>query len=158
RIEDIDWPLARDIRGVLGRRHGFDADDKQALMIWDTALETLMFDRIIAHMKRFFTIVGIVTLSLGGIGVMNIMLVAVKERTREIGVRKALGATTRAIERQFFLEGFLLTAVSGTAGMLAGIVVCALVNLAPRPDRFAGMILSWQGGLLALGTLVITGI
>ena len=64
--------------------------------MWDTSLQTLMFDRMIGAMKEFFTIVGIVTLALGGIGVMNIMLVAVKERTREIGVRKALGATTGA--------------------------------------------------------------
>jgi putative ABC transport system permease protein len=68
-------------------------------------MQTLMFERMIGHMQTFFTIVGIVTLMLGGIGVMNIMLVAVKERTREIGVRKALGATTGNIQRQFFLEG-----------------------------------------------------
>ena len=86
--------------------------------MWDTSLETLMFGRMIDRMKNFFTIVGIVTLALGGIGVMNIMLVAVKERTREIGVRKALGATTRSIQRQFFLEGFFLTLLSGGAGML----------------------------------------
>ena len=88
--------------------------------MWDTSLKTLMFDRMIGHMKIFFTIVGIVTLVLGGIGVMNIMLIAVKERTREIGVRKALGATTANIQRQFFLEGFFLTMLSGGAGMLLG--------------------------------------
>ena len=64
----------------------------------------------------FFTIVGVVTLALGGLGVMNIMLVAVRERTREIGVRKALGATTGNVQRQFFLEGFILTMLSGAIG------------------------------------------
>ena len=109
RIEDIDWPLERNVRAILARRHGFDPADQQAIAMWDTSLQTLMFGRMIGHMKQFFTIVGIVTLALGGIGVMNIMLVAVKERTREIGVRKALGATTALIQRQFFLEGFFLT-------------------------------------------------
>ena len=75
--------------------------------MWDTSLQTLMFGRMIGHMKQFFTIVGIVTLALGGIGVMNIMLVAVKERTREIGVRKALGATTRADPAAVLPRGLL---------------------------------------------------
>ena len=101
--------------------------------MWDTSLQTLMFGRMIGHMKQFFTIVGIVTLALGGIGVMNIMLVAVKERTREIGVRKALGATTALIQRQFFLEGFFLTLLSGGGGMLLALGLCQLVNLAPMP-------------------------
>ena len=158
RIEDIDWPLQRNIRALLARRHGFDPDDKDAVAVWDTSLQTLMFGRMIGHMKRFFGIVGVVTLSLGGIGVMNIMLIAVKERTREIGIRKALGATTAVIERQFFLEGFFLTIVSGSAGMLIALGLCALVNLAPMPERFAGMILSWQGALLALAALVAVGV
>jgi len=158
RIEDIDWPLQRNIRALLARRHGFDPEDKDAVAVWDTALQTLMFGRMIGHMKRFFSIVGLVTLSLGGIGVMNIMLIAVKERTREIGIRKALGATTTVIERQFFLEGFFLTIASGSAGMLIALGLCALVNLAPMPERFAGMILSWQGALLALVALVGVGV
>ena len=158
RIEDIDWPLQRNIRALLARRHGFDPEDKDAVAVWDTALQTLMFGRMIGHMKRFFSIVGLVTLSLGGIGVMNIMLIAVKERTREIGIRKALGATTAVIERQFFLEGFFLTIVSGSGGMLIALGLCALVNLAPMPERFAGMILSWQGTLLALAALVAVGV
>jgi putative ABC transport system permease protein len=158
RIEDIDWPLEQNVRAILARRHGFDPGDTQAIAMWDTSLQTLMFGRMVGHMKQFFTIVGVVTLLLGGIGVMNIMLVAVKERTREIGVRKALGATTAAIQRQFFLEGLFLTLLSGGAGMLVALGLCRLVNLAPMPDRFSGMILSWQSGLVALATLVTIGI
>src|SRR5207247_5747704 len=158
RIEDIDWPLERNVRAIVARRHGFDANDKEAVPMWDTSLNTLMFGRMIANMKQFFTIVGVVTLVLGGIGVMNIMLIAVKERTREIGVRKALGATTRMIQRQFFLEGFFLTVLSGGSGMLVALGLCRLVNLAPMPERFAGMILSWQAAALSLFTLVAVGI
>jgi len=158
RIDDMDWPLERNVRAILARRHAFEPADKQAVTMWDTSLETLMFGRMIDHMKLFFTIVGIVTLTLGGIGVMNIMLIAVRERTREIGVRKALGATTAVIQRQFFLEGLFLTLFSGGSGMLVALALCQLVNLAPRPDRFAGMILSWQAGVFALFTLVLIGI
>ena len=158
RIEDIDWPLEQNVRAILARRHGFDPADKQAVTMWDTSLNTLMFGRMIGHMKEFFTIVGVVTLMLGGIGVMNIMLVAVKERTREIGVRKALGATTSTIQRQFFLEGLFLTLLSGGAGMVIALGLCRLVNLAPMPERFSGMILSWDSGLTALATLVVIGV
>jgi putative ABC transport system permease protein len=158
RIEDIDWPLERNVRRILARRHGFDPEDTQAVTMWDTSLETLMFGRMIDHIKWFFTIVGIVTLLLGGIGVMNIMLVAVKERTREIGVRKALGATTRVIQRQFFLEGMFLTLLSGGAGMLFALGLCRLINMLPMPERFSGMILSWPSGVLSLATLVAIGV
>jgi putative ABC transport system permease protein len=158
RIQDITWPLEKDLRAVLARRHGFDPDDKDAIAMWDTSLQTMMFGRMIDHMKVFFTIVGVVTLALGGIGVMNIMLIAVKERTREIGVRKALGATTSNIQRQFFLEGFFLTMLSGGSGMLLAIGLCALINLAPMPGRFAGMLLSWNMALSSLGLLMLVGV
>jgi putative ABC transport system permease protein len=158
RIQDIEWPLEKNVRAILARRHGFDPDDRDAISMWDTSLQTLMFVRMIGHMQQFFTIVGVVTLVLGGIGVMNIMLVAVKERTREIGVRKALGATTGDIQRQFFLEGFFLTMLSGGGGMLLAIGLCKLVNLAPMPQRFSGMLLSWPTGLLSLAMLVAVGI
>jgi putative ABC transport system permease protein len=158
RIEDIDWPLERNVRAILARRHGFDSEDRQAIAMWDTSLETLMFGRMIGHMKLFFTIVGVVTLALGGIGVMNIMLIAVRERTREIGVRKALGATAATIERQFFLEGCFLTLASGGAGMLLALALCRLVNMAPMPERFSGMIFSWQAAVASLATLVLIGV
>jgi len=89
---------------------------------------------------------------------MNIMLIAVKERTREIGVRKALGATTRSILQQFFMEGFFLTLLSGGAGMLLALGLCRLVNMLPMPARFDGMILSWQAAVGSLATLVVIGI
>jgi len=158
RIDDIDWPLQREVRRILARRHGFESDDRRAIDMWDTSLQSLMFGRMIQTMKSFFSMVGIVTLALGGLGVMNIMLVAVRERTREIGVRKALGATTRQIERQFFLEGFLLTMMSGALGFAAALGLCALVNLLPMPARFEGMVLTWQSGATAVVVLTLIGI
>ncbi|MGE3178271.1 MAG: ABC transporter permease [Vicinamibacterales bacterium] len=158
RIGDIDWPLERSIRRILARRHGFDPDDRAALNVWDTSLEALLFSRMIGRMRQFFTLVGLVTLALGGVGVMNIMLIAVRERTREIGLRKALGATPRAIQRQFFLEGLFLTTLSGGLGVLAALALCGLVNLAPMPSRFSGMVVSWPMGVFALGTLLAIGV
>jgi putative ABC transport system permease protein len=158
RIEDIDWPLERDIRRVLAPRHRFDPTDRNAIAMWDTTLQTLMFGRMIQKMKDFFGVVGMVTLALGGLGVMNIMLVAVQERTREIGVRKALGATTKQIQRQFFLEGFLLTMLSGTIGLAIALGLCAVVNQLPMPARFQGMTMTWQSGVGAIAALVLVGV
>jgi len=158
RVTDVVWPLEREIRTILAERHGFDPTDTSAVAVWDTSLETLMFGRIIIYMKQFFTLVGFVTLGLGGIGVMNIMLIAVRERTREIGVRKAMGATTRLVLRQFFMEGFTLTLVAGGAGFALALLVCQLVNLLPMPARFSGMIVTWQTGVVAILTLVAVGV
>src|SRR5215471_11080101 len=94
-------PIEDEIRGIIGQRHNFDHQDNEALSIWNTGLETAMMHNIIVGMDQFFLSVSIVTLALGGIGVMNIMLIAVRERTSEIGVRKALGATSRNIQWQF---------------------------------------------------------
>ena len=158
RIEDVDWPLEREIRRILGPLHRFDVEDRNAVSVWDTTLETLMFGRMIQTMKDFFRAVGFVTLALGGIGVMNIMLVAVRERTREIGVRKALGATTRHVQRQFFLEGFLQTMYSGAIGFAVALALCAGVNQLPLPPRFQGMVLTWQSGLWAVAILTLVGV
>jgi len=158
RIEDIDWPLEREVRRVLARHHDFDPADRNAIAMWDTSLESLMFGRMIVEMKNFFSVVGIVTLALGGIGVMNIMLVAVRERTREIGVRKALGATTGQIQRQFFLEGFVLTMLSGALGFIVALALCAAVNLLPMPPRFQGMVLTWQAGTSGIAILTLIGV
>jgi putative ABC transport system permease protein len=97
--------------------------------------------------------VGIATLFLGGLGVMNVMLVSVRERTREIGVRMALGATRESILRQFFLETIIVVALSGGAGLIIAYGFCALVNLLPMPQFFAGLLASWKLGAVSVGLL-----
>ncbi|MBI4476059.1 MAG: ABC transporter permease [Acidobacteria bacterium] len=151
-------PIEAEIRRILSRRHLFDPKDVEALAFWNTALESAMFSKMMRAMSQFFLAVSLVTLALGGIGVMNIMLVAVRERTREIGVRKAIGATARRIQWQFFSEGFVITMASGVFGFLLGAGLCSLVNLAPKPARFAGMIITWETGLFAVLALAIVGV
>jgi putative ABC transport system permease protein len=82
---------------VLGRNHRFQPDDKGAVFIWDTVENAELVDKIFQSMTMFLGAIALVTLTLGGVGVMNIMLVSVNERTREIGLRKAIGATRRRI-------------------------------------------------------------
>src|SRR5207245_11459622 len=117
------------VRQALARLHDFDPHDKEAAAIWDTVEEAQAFRQMTDGMKYFLGAVGLATLFLGGIGVMNVMLVAVRERTREIGVRKAVGATRRSIIRQFFVETMIVVFLSGGAGLSFAYAICALVNL-----------------------------
>jgi putative ABC transport system permease protein len=142
-----------EVRVVLARMHRYDPNDKEACPIWDTVQEAQAFKAMTDGMKYFLGAVGIVTLLLGGIGVMNVMLVAVRERTREIGVRKALGAPAKVILHQFFVEALIIAFVSGGIGLGVAFGFCALVNLLPMPDFFAGLIPDWTSGLVATGLL-----
>jgi putative ABC transport system permease protein len=143
----------REVRAALGRMHHFDPNDKEACPIWDTVQEVKAFRQMTDGMKYFLGAVGLVTLFLGGLGVMNVMMVAVRERTREIGVRKALGAPAHTILQQFFCEALLIAFVSGAVGLAVAYGICALVNLLPMPDFFAGLLATWKSGLLACGLL-----
>jgi putative ABC transport system permease protein len=102
---------------IVASRHGFDASSTEAFDEWDTIKSEEMIGKIFTGMDIFLGGVGIVTLALGAVGIVNIMLVSVSERTREIGLRKALGATKRSIMIQFFLEGLTLTVLSGLIGV-----------------------------------------
>jgi putative ABC transport system permease protein len=156
-LEDHE-DCTREVRATLGRLHHFDPRDEEAAQIWDTVKEAQAFQTMTDGMKYFLGAVGIATLFIGGIGVMNVMLVAVRERTREIGVRKALGATRRSIVRMFFLETMIVVFLSGGIGLGIGYGFCALVNLIPMPMYFAGLLPTWSSGLLAfalLGTVAL---
>lgn len=146
------------VRRTLARLHDFDANDKEAASIWDTVEDAKAFQMVVDGMNYFLGAVGVTTLCLGGIGVMNVMLVAVRERTREIGVRKAVGATRRAILAQFFVETLIVVFLSGGVGMGVGYGICALVNLIPMPPFFAGLLPSFRSALFSfalLGTVAV---
>jgi putative ABC transport system permease protein len=142
-----------EVRRALGRVHGFDPRDEEAAHVWDTVEDTKAFRTMTDGMKYFLGVVGVVSLFLGGIGVMNVMLVAVRERTREIGVRKSVGATRGAILGQFFAETMIIVFASGGFGMLVSYGFCALVNLLPMPQYFAGLLATWTTGVAALALL-----
>jgi putative ABC transport system permease protein len=141
------------IRRALGRVYGFDARDKEAVPVWDTVENVQRFQAMTSGMKYFLGAVGVVTLLLGGIGVMNVMLVAVRERTREIGVRKAVGATRTSILLQFFAETMLIVIFSGGAGMAIAFAICAAVNSMKMPPFFAGLLATPGTSLLSAGLL-----
>jgi putative ABC transport system permease protein len=147
------------VRRTLARVHHFDAIDKDALFIWDTMDGAKMLDKIFGVVTIFFGCVAIVTLCLGGIGVMNIMLVSVTERTREIGTRKAMGATKRDILRQFFAESAMLTVVSGILGLIFGMGTCTAMEALPLPDFVPHPIVSWisiVASILTLSLITVT--
>ncbi len=141
------------VRRALGRVHHFEEHDKDALFIWDTMEGAKLLENIFAVVTVFFGCVAVVTLCLGGIGVMNIMLVSVSERTREIGVRKAVGATSADILRQFFAESALLTVVSGGLGLIFGVGTCLGMGQLPLPDFVPHPIISPISVVLSILTL-----
>ncbi len=145
-------------RKVVARNHGFDYRDDNAFEGWDTIKQSEMVGAIFDAMSVFLGSVGIVTLALGAIGVINIMLISVTERTREIGLRKALGATNRSILFQFFLEGILLTLVSGMIGMGLSAGLMAALGTIQGPGGFDPPKLVLRTAMLAIGCLTIAGV
>jgi len=147
------------VRRLLGRMHHFEATDKDALFIWDTMEFAKVLARIFGAITIFFGCVAVTTLCLGGIGVMNIMLVAVTERTREIGVLKAIGATKADILKQFFSESVAITVLSGTLGYVLGVGLCIFLQAAPLPEIVPKPIISLVaivGSLLTLSLITIS--
>jgi putative ABC transport system permease protein len=152
-----EWKEARQqVLRVLGRNHDFQPDDQGAVYVWDTVESALMVDKIFVSMTVFLATIAAVTLTLGGVGVMNIMLVSVTERTREIGLRKAIGATRHRILLDFLVEGVLLAGLSGLMGFLGAYGLASIVNSLPlKADMFAGLpvkgaTVAWSFGALAV--------
>jgi putative ABC transport system permease protein len=154
-----DWKGAQtQVRRVLARNHSFDPKDPGAVRMWDTVEDAELVSNIFTSMTVFLASIAVVTLTLGGVGVMNIMLVSVTERTREIGLRKAVGATRRRILADFLVEGMLLALLSGTGGFLGAYGLAAVVNSFPMPEMFSGLPVdgrttAWSFG--ALGTIAV---
>jgi putative ABC transport system permease protein len=151
--------LARtEVHQIVGKNHGFDPTDENAFDEWDSIEESKMVGTIFDVMNLFLGAVGLVTLALGAIGVINIMLVAVSERTQEIGLRKALGATNRNILFHFFLEGLLLTLGSGLLGLAFAGGLMGLMGGVEGPQGFDPPKLVPMSPMLAIGCLTLAGV
>jgi putative ABC transport system permease protein len=158
RVTDEHLIAQDEVKQVVARNHGFDYRDKNAFEAWDTIQNSKSVGLIFDAMNMFLGAVGLVTLALGAIGVINIMLVTVSERTREIGLLKALGATKRSILLQFFLEGILLTLFSGLIGMGFAAGLMAVLGTQQGPGGFDPPKIVPMSAILAIGSLTLAGV
>jgi putative ABC transport system permease protein len=150
------------VRTVLAQRHHFDPKDPKAINFWDTIEDSKGIMQFGIALQVLLGIIGAMTLAVGGVGVMNIMLVSVTERTREIGLQKALGARRRDIRRQFLLEALTLTFLAGAIGMIAAIVVAHLVPAMPlysemykTANHEGDIILSASGSVMLTSFIIL---
>jgi len=152
------------VRTVLSQRDHFDPRDEKALGSWDTIDDGKQLVAFSFALQVLLGIIGAMTLAVGGVGVMNIMLVSVTERTREIGLMKALGARPRDILAQFLLESFVLTFLAGIAGVFVAFATTYLVPAMPlysamykTANHDGDIILRASGGIM-LASFVILGL
>jgi putative ABC transport system permease protein len=152
----------KQVREVLASRHGFNPKDERALTLNDSVENAKVIGGITGGLKIILSIIGALTLTIGGVGVMNIMLVSVTERTREIGVRKALGAKRRHILIQFLLEALVITFLGGLLGILLSYLLVTfaghrpfLAELLEDPTRQTDIYLTLSGDVVLTATIIL---
>ena len=125
--DQAKWQIYR----VLGRKYRFDPDDERALGVWDTRENQRITGNIALGIQMFLGIIGALTLFVGGMGVANIMYAVVKERTREIGVKMALGAKVRQVMSPFVLEALVMTVIGGMLGTVVSLALMGVIAVLP---------------------------
>jgi putative ABC transport system permease protein len=154
--------LVQEIYRVLGRKHRFDPADKEALNVWDMNEAIEIQDKVFLGLKIFLGVLGGMTLVVAGVGVANIMYVVVKERTREIGIKRAVGAKRRHIMAQIIFESLLIALMGGLTGALLAKGLIALIWMLPASGgamQFLGRpLLSVKVVLIAGSVLGIIGL
>jgi len=148
----------QEVHQVIGRNHGFNPDNPDSWDEWDTVNTVDQVGKIFDAMNLFLGSVGLVTLALGAIGIINIMLVAVADRTREIGLRKAVGATNGSIMFQFFVEGAFLTLLSGGIGIAGAAGLMGLLSGVDLGGGFDPPKLVASTAALAVISLAVAGV
>ena len=154
-VEEVQQ-LEHEVRAAFARRHEFDVEDRRAIYLFSAAEEFQRFNQLFASIRGFVWFVGIGSIFAGIIGVSNIMLIVVKDRTREIGIRKALGATPYSIVSMILQEAIVITAVAGYFGLLAGVGVISLLS-SMEVDYFRNPRVDIWVGVIATIVLVIAG-
>ena len=142
---------------TLAKKYKFDPTDKQALGIWDTTESDKFIYYFSLGFKIFLGIIGAITLVVGGIGLANIMYVVVQERTREIGIKRSIGAKGRHIMNQFLLESFIIIGISAVIGLGLAIVLIKLISMLPIEDYVGHPQLNWSVAIASVAILGMIG-
>lgn len=135
RGAELNKGIEHRVYQLLGRKYTFDPTDEDALAVWDTTEWEIRFSYLFLAFNIFFALVGSFTLTVGGIGVANIMYIVVKERTREIGIKRSVGATRRDILFQFFAETFLIVGAGAVLGSILSFGIVFLLSFVPMQDQ-----------------------
>jgi len=149
--------IADQVVAQLAERHHFDPKDPQAVRVHNNVEQFQRFSKMFLAISIFVVFIGVLTLLAGVIGVSNIMMIAVKERTKEIGVRKALGATPNSIIAMIIQEAIFLTGVAGLLGLSAGVALLELVNRAVQNEFIRNPAIDLRVGVAATIGLVVAG-
>ena len=147
-----------DVRRVIAQRQRFDPEDKEAFSVWDTTENLKFFAIFFLSFRLFLGIIGSFTLIVGGIGVSNIMNVVVEERTKEIGIKMALGARDRWLLRQLLLETLMITGAGGAIGFAISFAVCAIFPKFGVTEYVGNPDLSLSVAALTAAILGVTGL
>ena len=147
------------IKDVLNQRHRIKAESDVDYTVRNTASALSMLSTITDALRLFLTAMAAIALVVGGIGILNIMMATVGERTREIGLRKAVGATNKTIRNQFLIEAGLLTSLGGIIGIILGVIVAYLISLLMQYLEYDwAFVVSITSILLAIGVSILTGV
>lgn len=154
--------VKRKLFETLGAKYRFNPDDEETLGIWDTVSGAKEFNNILIGIKIFLGIIGGLTLLIAGVGVANIMYVSIKERTREIGIKMAVGARKSYIMIQFLIEAFIITFVGGFGGMAISYIMTEGFKRVPIDsdvfDLMGRPTISWEIGLVVIAILGMMGL
>jgi putative ABC transport system permease protein len=143
------------LRGIIAREHRFNPEDKQAMTILYTEELFTVIDNLFRGVNFLILLIGLGTILAGVIGVSNIMMVTVKERTTEIGIRRAIGATPKDILMQIIMESIILTAISGMSGIVFSVLVLYLMDVMVPDAEF--QITFWTA-VLSASLLTLMGV
>jgi putative ABC transport system permease protein len=170
-LEPIARPMAaqavQQARGILARKHRFSPKDERAVRIFSREQFRPIIDGITIGLQVLLGFIGVLTLGIGGVGVANIMLVSATERTREIGVRIAVGATRRQIRMQFLLEALSIVAIGGAIGLAVSFLAVQAVGVLPFMGQMfeddsgradIHLKLSWMATLRSVALLALVGL
>ncbi|MBP1669899.1 MAG: hypothetical protein H6Q21_2265 [Bacteroidetes bacterium] len=150
--------LEKTIRTEMAERHRFDKDDDQAMWMWNTLKEFKKFTNMFMGIQIFVTIIGIFTIIAGIVGVSNIMIIVVNERTKEIGIRKAIGASPASVIGMIIFEAVIITGFAGYIGLISGIGLLELgSSLIPKNEFFLNPEVDFTVAIAATAVLILAG-